>query len=146
MCIIIKKESFKGSNITSSETTVYKILLEKSGNLYSPERGVIWSETIGKKRSINKLSTIERIIDGINYISTEEGLYSYKHRDGCFLLLFKGKTKEERKKYRVFKSIIPKGSEYIDDKYQVCSTSLILTEDITEEIMREIKNLEKPND
>lgn len=140
MCIILKKEDI---NVKSAEEeiTVYKILKEKSGNLYSPEMGTIWKEKIGERKSVNILSTTEKN----GFIYTKEGLYSYKHLEGCELLLLKGKTDEERIHYRIFKAIISEGSSYIEDKYQFCSASLTLVEDVTPEVMAYIKENLKPN-
>ena len=142
MCIILRKENFIREWTDDEEKLVYKILEKRGDKLYSPERNVVCAEEIGKIKTVNSLPITEK--DG--FIYTSEGLYSYKvYKDsrGIALLLAKGKTKEERGKYRVFKAKIPKYTQYIEGKYQIVSKSLKLVEDITEEIMSEVKEINR---
>ncbi len=139
MCIVLKKEDFTRSWTNDEEKLVYKILEKRGDKLFSPERGIVWSEEIGKTKTTNSLPIIEKG----NFIYTSEGIYSYKDLFGVSLLLAKGKTKEERGKYRVFRAKIPKYTQYIEDKYQIVSKSLRLEEDITEEVMHEVKEILK---
>lgn len=139
MCIILKKEDFTRSWTNDEEKLVYKILEKRGDKLFSPERGIVWSEGVGKIKTTNSLPIIEKG----SFIYTSEGIYSYKDLFGVALLLAKGKTKEERGKYKVFRAKIPKYTQYIEDKYQIVSKSLRLEEDITEEVMNEVKEILK---
>lgn len=135
MCLILMREDFIRKWTDDEERLVYKIFEKRGDKLYSPERNVVWTEEIGKIKTVNSLPITEK--DG--FIYTSEGLYSYKQISSIILLLAKGKTKEEWGKYRVFRAKIPKYTQYIEGKYQIVSKSLKLVEDITDLVMNEVK-------
>ena len=142
MCIILKKEDFTRSWTDGEEKLVYKILEKRGDKLYSPERNIVWAEKMGEVKTVDSLPITERN----GYIYTGDGIYSSKSTRGIVLLLAKGKTKVDRGRYRIFKAKIPRYTQYIEDKYHIVSKSLKLTEDITEEIMSEVKEVIKESE
>lgn len=137
MSLIFTKEEFERKWTEDEEKLVYKILEKRGDRLYSPERNIVWAEKMGEVKTVDSLPITERN----GYIYTGDGIYSSKSTRGIVLLLAKGKTKEDRGKYRIFKAKIPRYTQYIEDKYHIVSKSLKLTEDITEEIMSEVKEV-----
>ena len=99
MSLIFTKEEFERKWTEDEEKLVYKILEKRGDKLYSPERNIVWAEKMEEVKTVDSLPITERN----GYIYTGDGIYSSKSTRGIVLLLAKGKTKEDRGKYRIFK-------------------------------------------